>query len=84
MRIFELKQKKIINSCTCKSMGCPVDVEFDCKTGQITQLIVPGPGRFWGFFGRDCEFCIPWECICQIGDDIILVSIEEDKCLKKL
>lgn len=84
MRVFELKQKEIINACTCKSMGCPVDVEFDCKTGQITQLIVPGPGRFCGFFGRDSEFCIPWECICQIGDDIILVEIQEDKCLKKL
>lgn len=84
MRVLELKQKEVINSCTCKSMGCPVDVEFDCHTGQITALIIPGPGRFCCFFGRDSEFCIPWECICQIGEDIILVKIQEDKCLRKL
>ena len=84
MRVCELKQKEIINSCTCRSMGCPVDVEFDCKTGKITHLIVPGPGRICSIFGRDSEFCIPWECICQIGEDIILVEIEEKECLKSL
>ncbi|MDY2596498.1 MAG: YlmC/YmxH family sporulation protein, partial [Oliverpabstia sp.] len=41
-------------------------------------------GRICGIFGRDSEFCIPWECICQIGEDIILVEIEEKKCLKSL
>lgn len=83
MRVLELKQKEVINACTCKSMGCPVDVEFDPCGGQITDLIVPGPGKFCGFFGRDSEFCIPWKCIKQIGEDIILVEIEEEKCLKK-
>ena len=32
----------------------------------------------------DSEFCIPWKCIRQIGEDIILVEIDEDHCLKKL
>lgn len=83
MRICELKQKEIINVCTCKSLGCPIDVEFDCKTNRLTALIVPGPGRFCSFFGRESEYIIPWECICQIGEDIILVKIQEDKCLHK-
>lgn len=60
--------------CTCKSLGCPIDVEFDCKTSRLTALIVPGPGRFCSFFGRESEYIIPWECICQIGEDIILVK----------
>ncbi|MDD7729405.1 MAG: YlmC/YmxH family sporulation protein, partial [Clostridia bacterium] len=79
----ELKQKEIINICTCRSLGCPIDVEFDCVTGRLTALIVPGPGKFCTFFGRDSEFIIPWECIRQIGDDIILVEIQEEKCLHK-
>ena len=33
--------------------------------------------------GRDCEYIIPWDCVVQIGDDIILVEIKEDMCLKK-
>ena len=39
MRLCELKQKEIINTCTCRCLGCPIDVEFDCKTGQITALV---------------------------------------------
>lgn len=81
MRLCELKQKEIINTCTCRSLGCPSDVEFDCKTGMLTALIVPGPGKFCGLFGRECEFVIPWRCICQIGEDIILVEIQEEKYL---
>ncbi len=42
MRLCELKQKEIINTCTCRCLGCPVDVEFDCATGRLTALIVPG------------------------------------------
>lgn len=84
MRILELKQKEVINSCTCKSLGCPIDVEFDSCSGQITQLIIPGPGKFCSFLGRDSEYCIPWKCIRQIGEDIILVEIQEEHCLKKL
>ena len=33
MRICELKQKEVINICTCRTLGCPVDVEFNCETG---------------------------------------------------
>ena len=66
-----------------KNGCCPIDVEFDCKTGQITALVVPGPGRLCSFFGRESEYVIPWKCICQIGDDIILVQIQEEKCFRK-
>ena len=40
----------------------------------VVALIVPGPCRFFGLFGRGEEFYIPWECIKQIGDDIILID----------
>lgn len=83
MRLCELKQKEIINACTCRSLGCPIDIEFDCKTNQLTALIVPGPGHFCSFFGRDSEYIIPWNCICKIGEDIILVEIQEEKCFHK-
>lgn len=83
MRICELKQKEIINICTCKSLGCPIDAEFDCKTSCLTALIAPGPGKFCCFFGRESEVVIPWNCIRQIGEDIILVEIREEDCCKK-
>ena len=83
MRLCELKQKEIINTCTCKSLGCPVDLEFDEKSGKITALIVPGPGKFSCLWGRDSEYIIPWNSVCQIGEDIILVEIREEKAFRK-
>ena len=83
MRLCELKQKEIINTCTCKSLGCPVDLEFDEKSGKITALIVPGPGKFCCLWGRDSEYIIPWTSVCQIGEDIILVEIREEKAFRK-
>ena len=80
MRLCELKQKEVINISTCKSLGCPADVDIDCKSGCIIALIVPGPGRICGLFGRETECIIPWECVNQVGDDIILVEINEEKC----
>lgn len=85
MRICELKQKEVINICTCRTLGCPVDVEFNCETGCITALVVPGPGSFcFCFWGAGSEYIIPWNCIRQIGDDIILVEIDEKYCCKRL
>ena len=83
MRLCELKQKEIINTCTCKSLGCPVDLEFDEKSGKITALIVPGPGKFCCLWLRDSEYIIPWNSVCQIGEDIILVEIREEKAFRK-
>ena len=75
MRVVDLRQKEVINICSCKSLGCPIDVEFNCSSGQITALILPGPARFCGMFGRDSDIIIPWNCIRQIGDDLILVEL---------
>ncbi len=83
MRLFDLRQKEIINICTCRSLGCPVDLDFDPRNGRILAIIVPGPAKICGFFGRDSEYIIPWDCIRQIGEDIILVEINEDRCISK-
>ena len=83
MLYSELKSKEVINIKDCKRLGFVCDIEFDCKTGQIEALIIPGPGKFCGLLGRESTFIIPWKSICQIGDDIILVEIEESKCTHK-
>ena len=80
MRLCDLRQKEVINICTCASLGCVADVEFDEKNGCITALIVPGSSRFSSFWGHDTELVIPWNCICQIGKDIILVELAKEKC----
>ena len=83
MRLCELKEKEVINSCDCKRLGFVCDVEFDERTGCIHALIVPGCGRIFGILGRDTEYVIPYSCICQIGPDIILVKVREEDVLVK-
>ena len=67
----------------CASLGCVMDLLIDEKNGCILALIIPGPGKFCSVLGRDSEYIIPWEQVCQIGRDIILVDIDEKECRKK-
>lgn len=83
MRLCELKKCEVINIRTCKRLGCVVDVDIDICKGRITALIVPVPGKFFGCFGREKEYVICWCDVKQIGCDIILVDVEEEKCLVK-
>lgn len=76
MRICELKQKEVINANDCKRLGFVGDVDFDMCTGCLVAIIVPGPGCFCGFIGREKEYIIPFCDICQVGDDIILVDVK--------
>lgn len=77
MRICELKQKEVINTCDCKRLGFVGDVDFDICTGCLLAIIVPGPGCFCGFIGREKEYIIPFCDICQIGEDVILVQVRK-------
>ena len=79
MRMSELKRREVINVCDCKRLGFVGDLDVDPCTGRILAIIVPGPGCVCGFLGREKEFVIPFGDICQIGDDIILVRVEENK-----
>ena len=73
-RMIDLKYKEVINICDGCRLGFVGDVELLLPDGRITALIVPGPYRFFGLFGRGEEYYIPWECIKQIGDDIVLID----------
>lgn len=82
MRLCELREKEVINICTCKRLGYVEDLEFDLCEGCIKAIIVPERTKFRGIFGSDCEYVIPFDCIQKIGSDIIMVEICEEKCLK--
>lgn len=76
MTLTELRQKEVINIKDGCRYGFIYDVEFCAEEGGIEKIIVPGPPKILGMFGRETDYCIPWECIKQIGDDIILVDCE--------
>jgi len=74
-RIADLRCKEVINICDGFRMGYVCDVLLNSATGQILAIVVPGQCRFFGLFGREDDYIIPWDCIRRMGDDIILVEV---------
>ena len=76
MRLSELRSKEIINICTGARLGYVCDAELEMPSGKLEALIVPGPCRFFGLFGREPDYLIPMDRITRIGRDTILVEIQ--------
>lgn len=75
-RFDDLRCKEIINVRTGAKLGFPDDVEFDVHTAKIVKLIVFGRAKFFGLFGREDDFVVPWSDIEVIGEDTILVTCD--------
>lgn len=76
MRLGELRYKEVINICTGHRLGFVYDADFDMSSGKLLALIVPGAYRFFGLFGREEDYIIPFENISRVGDDIILAEVQ--------
>ena len=76
MRFSELKTKEIINICDGRRLGYVCDTELVLPAGEIRALIVPGPAKFFGLFGREPDYLIPVGCITRFGQDVILVEVQ--------
>lgn len=77
-KITDLRCREVINVRTGFRLGYVYDVLFDVECGQIVSLIVPGQSRFFGLFGRQNDYIIPWECVKRVGDDIILIDTDDN------
>lgn len=88
MTLAELRQKDVINTRDGRCLGRVMDVEFCvCDAhqpgyGRVTAIIAPGGPKSafrigcW-LRGEQEAVVIPWEKICKIGDDVILVDVPE-------
>lgn len=73
-RFTALRRKEVINLRDGCRLGYVGDVEVTVPEGAVKAIIVFGPCRFFGLFGRGEDYYIPWECVQKFGDDIILVD----------
>ena len=73
-RFRGLRRKEVINICDGCRLGFVADVDVRIPEGQVIAIVVNGPAKFFGLFGRGEEVYIPWDCIQRIGDDIILID----------
>lgn len=69
-----LRRKEVINLCDGCRLGCVGDLDVQVPEGTVKGIIVFGPCRFFGLFGRGEDFYVPWDCIQKFGDDIILID----------
>ena len=76
-KIADLRCKEVINIHNGFRLGFVSDVIVNVVTGRLVAILVPGPCRFFGVFGREDDYLIPWDCIRKIGDDIILIEVPE-------
>ena len=74
--ITELTRKEVINLRNGNSLGNIGDVEVNTRTGQLVAIVLY-PRRMFMFFGRNEEFRICWEDIKVIGEDTVLVDVDD-------
>ena len=87
--LTSLTEKQVVNICDGKILGHIIDFKLNVCSGCLSAIILPGETGFFGF--KKCtDIVIPWEKICRIGEDAIIVDIgilptyaNEDDCKKK-
>ena len=72
-RVTELHCKEVVCVSDGSRLGYVSDVEVEVPEGRVRAIVVPGRCKFFGLFGHEEDFVIPWSSICRIGGDIILV-----------
>ncbi|HHV29847.1 YlmC/YmxH family sporulation protein [Acetivibrio mesophilus] len=81
-RTSDFREKEVINIKDGRRLGFVGDVEINLQSGRIEAIVIPGGGRLLGLIGRENECVIPWEKIKKIGEDIILVEMD-DRFIRK-
>lgn len=75
IRFSEFRKKEVISIKNGKRLGHVCDLEFDECKGCILKIVVPSCCGIWGRLTDDSVIAIPFQCIRQIGPDLILVDI---------
>jgi YlmC/YmxH family sporulation protein len=75
-RLEELREKEVINVTDGRRLGYVGDLVIDLDSGQVRQVVIPGPAKFFGLFGRGDDLAFPWDSVRRFGSDIVLVEGE--------
>ena len=77
VKLCDLQRKEVVSVKNGVKLGFADDVTIDTEEAQVRGLVVYGQLRLFGLLGRRPDVVIPWESIEVIGEDAILVNIEE-------
>jgi YlmC/YmxH family sporulation protein len=73
----QLRMKEIVNVATGMKIGYADDIELDTDTAAIVSIIVCGRQRAFGLMGKDDDIVIKCSDIRLVGEDTILVDLDE-------
>ena len=74
----KLKKKEVINIYDGRSIGFVSDIEVNIEKGTIEGIVIPSERGFFAFFGKNEEdMLITWDKVRTVGDDVILVDMQE-------
>ncbi len=80
----QLCDKQVINLKDGSKLGCVDDVRINSCDATISCLIIQGHRRFFGLFGCDDDIVIHWNKIEVLGEDAILVCLDDGcKCSQR-
>lgn len=74
LHLQDLRYREVIDVASGARLGYVSDALIDSGDGRLLALIVPGPARFFGLFGREDDYILPWSAITRLGGDIILID----------
>ncbi|MBR1562679.1 MAG: YlmC/YmxH family sporulation protein [Ruminococcus sp.] len=73
----QLRMKEIVNVSTGMKIGYADDIELDTETSEVISITVFGRQRAFGLMGRDEDIVIKCSDIKLVGEDTILVDMDE-------
>lgn len=77
---LEIKSKQVINTVDGKCLGHVTDIIFDVVCPTVLGFVVPGQSKgFLGMFRGAKDIFIPFNCVCKIGVDAVLVELYIDE-----
>ena len=79
MMLSELGYKEIINLNNGERLGLLTDSDIivEEKTGRIISLLMPERKIQFKIFGDLDNIEVPWDSIRKIGNDMIIVELED-------
>lgn len=77
VKISELRTRDVVNISDGKKLGHVKDIELNLEEGYVTGIVLPSDGTFLKLLFRNNDIFIPWDKVAKIGDDVILVDLQE-------
>lgn len=76
-RLSSFTKKEVVNVLDGRRLGFLCDVEVELTTGKVEAIVISVPTKILTSGSKSTELVIPFNKIKKVGEDIILVHVEE-------